>query len=398
MRLTAIDGFRGIFLVFMMIIHANDILNTTLGKLNHHYFGWVEDAQGFVFMSGMVVGLVYGGRFIKYGFDTMRRDIWTRIKTIYSHHFFLIFLFTLITFTLSFGAASVPAVLHSYAAEPILFPVLSAFMVTGSAHMGILPMYIIFMVATPYALRLLNARRYITYGVIIAICWAFAQTRLPDAFVGGSEAFFEDAGYALNLGIFFNVLGWQALFFAGLFIGFLMASKRLDTSFIRTPEMRQVFLICVVLFFFFGVYDRIVFDNWISDEFSNAIKAEVDRGNLSTIYVITFAIDLLIVVWMLGPGVMDGNKIISIASRILTSVVTWRPFVFLGQHSLHVFSSHIIIVYIIFSFFDGARVSEPIGAVIIVLSLAILYMTAFLHVRFGSRRKNVSATKAAQNK
>jgi hypothetical protein len=60
LRLTVIDGFRGMFLVFMVIIHANGILKTTFGKLNHHYFGWVEDAQGFVFMSGLVVGLGSG--------------------------------------------------------------------------------------------------------------------------------------------------------------------------------------------------------------------------------------------------------------------------------------------------------------------------------------------------
>jgi hypothetical protein len=30
------------------------------------------------------------------------------------------------------------------------------------------------------------------------------------------------------LGIFFNVFGWQVLFFAGLAIGYLMAAKKFD--------------------------------------------------------------------------------------------------------------------------------------------------------------------------
>ena len=34
-----LDGFRGFFLLFMMIIYADEIVDTILGKLNHHYFG-----------------------------------------------------------------------------------------------------------------------------------------------------------------------------------------------------------------------------------------------------------------------------------------------------------------------------------------------------------------------
>ena len=62
MRLAILDGFRGFFLLFMMIAHANAYLGAPLGKFNHHYFGWVEDAQGFVFISGLVVALVYARR------------------------------------------------------------------------------------------------------------------------------------------------------------------------------------------------------------------------------------------------------------------------------------------------------------------------------------------------
>lgn len=39
MRILIIDGFRGFFLFFMMIVHANMLLKAVAGKLNHHYFG-----------------------------------------------------------------------------------------------------------------------------------------------------------------------------------------------------------------------------------------------------------------------------------------------------------------------------------------------------------------------
>lgn len=389
MRLTAIDGFRGIFLVFMMIVHANDVLKTTFGKLNHHYFGWVEDAQGFVFMSGLVVGLVYGKRFLRLGFDAMSGAIWGRIKTIYSHQIGLIVLLLIATLACSM-IADVPSVLRPYDTHPVAFPALSALMVTGSMHMGILPMYIFFMMATPYALRLLHQRRYLTYTAIVATLWLIAQTRLPDALVSGAEGL---AG--IKLGIFFNVLGWQVLFFGGLFAGFLMAAERLNLEFLETPEMRRVFLLCVALFFLLGIYDRIVFDDWFGAAFSEAILSEADRGNFSTIYLFAFAVDLLAIVWLLGPGRQDRSPLISGTARAIGKAVTFRPLVFLGQHSLHVFSAHIVIVYALAIAFEDAPPSEAVGASLIVLSIALLYLVAWGHARATSRRKTPAQAPAA---
>lgn len=77
----------------MMIVHVNMQFDAVIGKLNHHYLGWVEDAQGFVFISGFVVGLVYGARLIRRGYDACRSSIFSRIKTIYSHQAGLILIF-----------------------------------------------------------------------------------------------------------------------------------------------------------------------------------------------------------------------------------------------------------------------------------------------------------------
>ena len=387
-----IDGFRGVFLIFMLIIHANEILKTTFGKLNHHYFGWVEDAQGFVFMSGLVVGLVYGGRYLRHGYEMMQKAIWARIRTIYSHQVFLILLFLIIALIYVQFGATPPNVLRGYEKEPIIFPILSAFLVTGSAHMGILPMYIFFMMITPFALRLLNTQRYMIYSVLVIGAWAIAQTRVSDQLITVLEQRFADVGHQINLGIFFNVLGWQSLFFGGLLIGFLMASQRLNTNFLQREEMRVVFFLCVGLFFFFGIYDRIVFDDWFGRAFSEMIKTETDRGNFSTIYPITFLIDLLIVVWLMGPGLGDKNYMIRGTAQLIQKVVTIRPLVFLGQHSLHVFSAHILIVYLLATLYQDKPPNELIGIFLIMLCVGGLYLVAWLHAKSVERDK---ATKTA---
>ncbi len=378
MRLTIIDGFRGFFLVFMMIIHSDAILKTFVGKLNHHYFGWVEDAQGFVFMSGLVVGLVYGGRFVRHGYDVMHRAIWKRIGTIYSHQLALIALFLATAFITAYLGAT-PNVINAYVREPIILPALSALLVTGSFHMGILPMYIFFLAATPFAFKLLKQERYLTYIAASALLWMFAQSRLPDLLVQTLEGQMASSGHKLNLGIFFNVFGWQLLFFGGLAIGYLMAAKKFNAQILWSPDAYKAFLVCIGIFLFLGVYDRIVFDYWFGEKFSQSILDETDRGNLSTIYVIAFAADLYIVAWLLGPGVLASQKLWRGLSKVLVNVMSFRPLVFLGQHSLHVFSAHIVLIYIISAVFEDGPPSAIIGNLLVLFSPLPLFLVAWLH-------------------
>jgi hypothetical protein len=394
MRLTLVDGFRGFFLVFMMVIHANQVLDTNIGKFNHHYFGWVEDAQGFVFLSGLVVGLVYGGRYLRHGFAAMRAGIWRRIGTIYSHQVGLILLF-LGSALLARHLALAPGVLGPYADEPVLFTALSALLLTGSMHMGILPMYIFFMLATPAALWLLRAGRLQTYVAISAALWGIAQLDLTDHLLEVLEARLAATGHPIHLGIFFNVLGWQALFFGGLFIGFQMAGRKLALPFLATPDGHAAFLCCVALFAVLGLYDRIVFDAWFGEAFSAAILAKTDRGNFSLIYLLAFVTDLYIVAWLLGPGRTAPQRLWRKASAVLVAVVSFRPLVFLGQHSLHVFSAHIVLVYILALAFRSGPPPEAVGSVLILLCPLPLFAVAWLHAQAAARAGRAAVGPAA---
>src|SRR5690554_4226088 len=58
-RIKTLDGLRGYFLVFMMVNHMKFKEEAWLALVNHSTIGYVQDAQGFIFISGMLVGLVY---------------------------------------------------------------------------------------------------------------------------------------------------------------------------------------------------------------------------------------------------------------------------------------------------------------------------------------------------
>ena len=66
-RVPLLDGLRGYFLVFMLLTHLFGGAYA-LVRVNHAELGFVQDAQGFVFLSGLLVGALYGRRMERHGF------------------------------------------------------------------------------------------------------------------------------------------------------------------------------------------------------------------------------------------------------------------------------------------------------------------------------------------
>lgn len=386
MRFSIIDGFRGFFLLFMGVVHINMVTDVNLGKLNHHYFGWVEDAQGFVFISGLVVGLVYGGILLRKGPQTLRRAMWKRMQTIYTHHAGLILLMLVASFVFS-QIGILPQILGQYVQAPVAFTLASLGLVSGSAHMGILPMYLWFMSITPLVLLALHQAQTPVLICLAAAAWLFAQLGLVELITLWAEQTLARTGSHVSFGIYFNVFAWQILFFSGLYCGFRHAEGKLDLSFLKAPVYRQVFVVGLVIFLSLGLYDRIVFDNWISTGFTQQIKDVTDRGNLSVIYIAAFYLDLFLVTWLLVAGAHCGQKWIELLSRAVRWFFTRRFLVFLGQHSLHVFSFHILLVYVIDILLEGEHVGELQGSLILLAGVLSLYLPALWHAKVQTKAK-----------
>src|SRR5262249_2044243 len=75
-----LDLLRGLFLVYMILYHFHHswVVNFTYERL-----GSVSAAEGFVFLSGMVVGLVYLPMLQQQGFKVMAKRVWRRATHIY---------------------------------------------------------------------------------------------------------------------------------------------------------------------------------------------------------------------------------------------------------------------------------------------------------------------------
>ena len=392
MRYKILDGFRGYFLLFMSIVHIDGIVDVALGKVNHHWLGWVEDAQGFVFISGLVVGLVYGGVYLRRSFEDMRRGIRARMRLIFTYHAGLTL--AILGAALLMGSLGhATNIVNPYRAEPVVFPLLSLGLLGGSAFMGILPMYLWFMALTPWVLRQLREGRALSVLVLSVGLWLLAQTRLP-AYLGtligqGLEAVGIDAG----IGLGFNLLAWQAIFFLGLWLGFLQAEGRLDLSLLRRPEVERAMPWLLGLVLGLAVFDRLVAGG-LMPAFGSLAWTHLARENLTPVYLVNFVADLVLVTWVIVAGPTSQLGWAPPAARALTWLFT-RPFlVFLGQHSLQVFAWHVAVAYLIDFAFAGRDLGEAGGTLVMVLGTLSIYVPAWLHARSVASRK--AARQAAQ--
>ncbi|SNR55294.1 hypothetical protein SAMN06265370_1102 [Puniceibacterium sediminis] len=397
MRLTLLDGFRGFFLLFMMIAHVNGSFHAVLGDYNHHMLGWVEDAQGFVFISGFVVGLVYTKILDRKGPAGMGGAVLRRIRTIYTYQALMIVAFCAAALGLAAWGLE-PDILSQYVQNPAAFTTASLLLVTGSLHMGILALYIWLMLLTPFALMAFHKGWAKWWAVASIAAWTLAQSGLPDAAQLPIERVLANAGHGINIGIYFNVFGWQILYFLGLFLGFLFARDQLDTSFLRTPRMRAMFWLAVAGVVAFAVFDRAMSLGWIEKDLRSTLWREIDRGNMHIVYLMNFLLDLFVIAWLLVAGPSSGNRALAFLGRGIEWLYTRRPLVFLGQHSLQVFTAHLVMTYFIMWAMAGRDLPALWDNLLMLLSIGALFVVAWGHATLQSMSRDRSRNSAVLEK
>lgn len=377
MRYQILDGFRGFFLVFMTIVHVNLPLDSIIAKLNHHYVGWVEDAQGFVFISGIVVGLAYGGMLHKRSASAMRVAIWRRVGTIYLHQASLIALFV-VTALFLVAKDYDPGYTALYANEPFLFTFFSLLLVTGSVNMGILPMYIVFLIATPAILVLMRNGHFPAVIIGSIALWLVAQVGLVDLVNQWAEEVAAGAGRPVPFGIFFNIFGWQLIYVSGLACGWLLVKGALDLRFLQAPQYSAACGVAAVAIIGLAVFDRVIGWELISSDYSRAFLARKYREDFGPIYLVAFMLDVFVITWLLVAGPLSRWTLIRMAADLARRVFTHPALRLVGRHSLTLFSYHIVLTYVVRLAVGPGPVSQATGAVVLLASAASLFAVALI--------------------
>jgi hypothetical protein len=364
-RRPEIDALRGVFLVWMTLTH----LPTHLSDLVNEPFGFVSSAEGFVFLSALLVARLYIKQAAEAG-GALRIKLWKRALRIYGYHLILLAL----AFTMAAAFAEMAHrlalinLLNFYLAHPFPAIVGSLLLIYCPPLLDILPMYVIFLLITPLLLPIAAHRGW--KGILLASgsVWLLAQFGLR-AWVHDVVVHLTTLQIPLQETGAFNLFAWQMVWVSGLCIGAISAQE--GRSFRRPPRFVYPVsaLICI---FFIGVRH-----NWLGSHLiEQALGLQLDK-------------------WQLGPlrvvNLIAFACVIYGARKLLTRLFLIEPFIMLGKASLQVFCAHLAFVFIGLALLYGT-VSQLHGldAVgLVTLTFAGLVLVALREIR---RKRQAHAT------
>lgn len=215
-RIWEIDAARGLMIVLMTITHVPSRFTDPVGQP----FGFVSAAEGFVLLSAFVAGLVYSRMGYVRGLPVMRHAFWQRAWKIYKiQAALLLFLFTIIVHLgLQVDHGEIRDMMRYYLAHPHNALAYALLLVYQPAFLDILPMYILFMLMSPWVMAF-GMRHGWRWPMAVSITlWLVAQfdaTRPLYAWVSTQlhvPVPYDETGA-------FDTMAWQFLWMAGLWLG-----------------------------------------------------------------------------------------------------------------------------------------------------------------------------------
>jgi len=319
-RRLELDALRGLFLVWMTLTH----LPTRLSDFVNSPLGFVSSAEGFVFISALLVGRLYIREFYQNA-TGVRVRLWKRSLEIYGYH--LVMLTLVFTVAAAFAVlthkAAISNLLDFYLAHPFVAIIGSVLLLYCPPLLDILPMYVTFLFFTPLllwaAVRLGWSRILAASGCI----WMLAQFGLRDVvhnwIVHGTHLQIpvQETGA-------FNLFAWQAVWAVGCWVGARSATR--EETFGDPPKWLAV-LSCLLCFTFIGVRW-----GWLGPHLTQqALGLQLDKWQIGPLRVVNLAASSVVVYWL---------------RRHLVKVVAIEPFLTLGRASLRVFCTHLVFVFV----------------------------------------------------
>ena len=374
-RLDVLDGMRGYFLVFMMLNHLSFSGGYLLVKLNHGELGYVQDAQGFVFLSGLLVGLVYAGHMAKRGFGTGTSKALWRAFELYRWALFCILAVIALGFLFSESSTFWEPWLWRIAETPTLLLVAAATLLYQPTYMDILPQYIVYLAVSPPLIWLCITGRWRWVVVGSALSWTAVQfgLHLPLAHLVDQGMRAVHPEFVLRA--HFNIFAWQVLFVGGIVLGALTATRQIDWKAAFSPERTELAWASVALLLFFMGWRLGFVFGLVPEELGARFSALDRRGEFSLVYLLNFAAAAYAVAWLIIAGPRSSNEAVRTGAAVVRGVFTLSFLRLIGRHSLHVYVWHVIVVYLVRALdhhtYDFSEVEKTGIAILAVASLAL---------------------------
>jgi hypothetical protein len=352
-RRWELDALRGLMLLLMTVTH----LPTAFSRLIGQPFGFVSAAEGFVFLSAFMAGSIYTRRAMQRGIPAMRHAFLGRALRLYACHVaMLLFLFTIIApIGVSTNQQSITNLLSFYLRDPFTAVWSGLALIYIPPLADILPLYVLFMLASPWILTYALVRGWTSIMVVSVFLWFLAQFELgrlvytATVAITGLKVPFREMGA-------FEIFAWQFLWIFGLWVGWRDATAE-DVS-LKFPRwlLGIASAIALAAFFWRHAVGQIPFGT------HETLNMLFDKWHLAPFRMINF-FALLVVTVHFGPRLRD-----KLRCRFLEN---------LGAASLPVFCAHLVIVLLALAAFgDYQPLSLWVDAAIVGGSVAVLYTVA----------------------
>jgi len=356
-----LDALRGYFLILMAAVHVP----TPVSHALQEPLGYNGAAEGFIFLSACLAGLVYGKNYWQSGWQAMSRRIWHRTGWIYCVH--LAVLLPVVLVAWAFAGQVVPLAnhFHDFLLHPWRALALMPLLLHQPPLFDILPLYVIFLGLTPFVLAV--ARRY-GWGIVLTISalgWLAVQCKLESRLIG-------DSLQSFRLGSF-NLLAWQFLWVCGVVVG--------ETS-LRHPLIETQFRIGLAVpataIVLLGLFTR--HGLWPQAWWNPSLFLWMDK-------------------WTLGP-----LRLLNFAAWAVV-LLAWNPHLplralaapaLLGRHSLAVFAMHLPLVIAATTAIQMFALSDTAQTVIALLVIALLFPWA-AWLDYNNRRRAAQSGKSQAN-
>jgi len=341
------DSLRGLMLVVMTINH----LPSLLSRFTDEPFGVFSAAEGFVFLSGLLAGLVYSRRLRREGADSLWQSSRGRGWMIWRWQVGAIVAALLgiqaVCLIMGFCSSKAPTLFYQH---PWLAVVMGSTLLYQPGMLDILPMYCAFVTALPIVLIGMEKGYKAVLIATSVVLWALSQN-LYGSGIDGAPL------YPLHVGSF-NLFAWQIVFFGGVLIGRERALK----PEVPLVPVRPGLLLFVAAFAFYGwgVQHR----GWVPPHWSNAFFGiMINKTALGLFRLADFgAVAYLI-------AVLGGQ---------FPRLLTWRPLAFLGQNSIAVFAVQSVVAVVLVEF-NWPFATPARNLITTALALSVLWITAAVY-------------------
>jgi len=358
-RLPELDALRGLFLVWMTLTH----LPTRFSDFVNQPFGYISSAEGFVFLSALLIGRLY----IRKSMEDpagLRAHMWRRSFKLYAYHMFLlVFAFTIAaSWAVHHHRAAITNLLNFYLNHPGIAILGSIFLIYCPPLLDILPMYVLFLFLTPL---ILSAAVRVGWRIVLAasaLIWLLAQFGLRDI-VHNWVVHITHLQIPLQETGAFNLFAWQMVWIVGLWLGARSAHHDVPLKLVPRWGIAISAAVCI---FFVGVRH-----NWFGPHLTEqALGVLLDKWQIGPLRVLNIAAFLILFYWL---------------RKYVKVVVAREPFLTLGKASLQVFCAHLLFVFGGLAMLYGEM--EQLTGITAVLLLAVTFISLFLVAANEVRKK-----------